>query len=247
MTDRLILREATSPAFSTMKTLFIILSVMLASSGLAQRPTSNSVTASAPPADDLATLGMKVSVTIIFDTSGSMNDHQKLAMAKQAFNWWLEKAPTQTVVQWSLWSFDGQGDNGINLIDRKANAADEVKAKIDRFVANGGTPLAKTIVKVTRIIDAENRKAEEGKADILRQVVLIFTDGEDSFVTVKAMQKTIANLRKAGAEVFSIGYQGEGEYLAKVSDKFIRVDDEKQLKSGLTEFTYFVEKAGPSK
>ena len=46
---------------------------------------------------------------------------------------------------------------------------------------------------------------------------------------------------------FSIGYQGEGDYLAKVSDKFIMVDDEKQLKSGLSEFTYFIEKAGTQK
>jgi hypothetical protein len=60
------------------------------------------------------------------------------------------------------------------------------------------------------------------------------------------MQKIITHLRNTGAEVFSIGYQGEGDYLAKVSDKFIMVDDEKQLKSGLSEFTYFIEKAAPT-
>lgn len=197
-------------------------------------------------ADDFAALGMKASVTIIFDTSGSMNDRSKLTMAKQAFNWWLETAPKNSIVSWSLWVFDA-GKDGKNLVDRKANAAEEVQAKISHFVANGGTPLGKTVARVTKIIDAENRKAEEGKADILRQIVLIFTDGQDSFLSTAEMQKTITRLRNAGAEVFSIGYQGEGEYLAKVSDKFIMVGDEKQLKSGLSEFTYFIEKAGTQK
>ena len=200
-----------------------------------------------PPADDVSALGMKVAVTIIFDTSGSMNERRRLIMAKQAFNWWLESAPKQTIVQWSLWAFDPRRDDGVNLVDRKRDAVQEVQAKIGGFTASGQTPLGTTVARVTKIIDAENRKAAEGKADILRQVVLIFTDGKDSHLNIAAMQKTIAGLRNAGAEVFSIGYQGEGDYLAKVSDKFIMVDDEKQLKSGLAEFTYFIEKARPSK
>jgi Mg-chelatase subunit ChlD len=218
--------------------------VAFANAGRAQSPASQP---SPAPQDDLSSLGMKAGVTIIFDTSGSMNERRKLIMAKQAFNWWLETAPKKTIVRWSLWAFDAQRGDGVNLVDRKADAADEVQAKISKFVANGGTPLAKTITKVTKILDAENRKAAEGKADILRQIVLIFTDGQDSFVNVAAMQKVIVQLRDAGAEVFSIGYQGEGDYLAKVSDKFIMVDDEKQLKSGLSEFTYFIEKAGNQK
>jgi len=203
--------------------------------------------ADAPPADDLSALGMKAAVTIIFDTSGSMNERRKLVMAKQAFNWWLETAPKRTIATWSLWAFDARTANGVNLVDRRPNAADEVQARINSFRADGGTPLGKTINRVTAIIDAENRKAEQGKADILRQIVLIFTDGQDSDLKIPAMQQTVLKLRNAGAEVFSIGYQGEGDYLAKVSDKFIMVDDEKQLKSGLSEFTYFIEKAAPSK
>ena len=222
----------------------LLCALVLTRAGRAQSPAGP--IPSVPP-DDLSSFGMKVSVTIIFDTSGSMNDRRKLIMAKQAFNWWLETAPKKTIVRWSLWAFDAQRRDGINLVDRKPDAADEVQAKISRFVADGGTPLAKTITKVTRIIDAENHKAEQGKADILRQIVLIFTDGQDSFVNVATMQKTIGRLRTAGAEVFSIGYQGEGDYLAKVSDKFIMVSDEKQLKSGLSEFTYFIEKAGNQK
>lgn len=223
--------------------LFRCLALLFIATGLrAAAPVTPS-----PPADDFSALGMKVSVTIIFDTSGSMNERRKLVMAKQAFNWWLETAPKQTIVQWSLWTFNADLRDGVCLIDRKPNASADVKTRIGRFVANGGTPLAKTIDKVTKIIDAENRRAEEGKADILRQVVLIFTDGEDSFVSVGTMQKVITHLRDAGAEVFSIGYQGEGDYLAKVSDRFIMVDDEKQLKSGLSEFTYFIEKTGPKK
>jgi uncharacterized protein YegL len=219
---------------------------IVATIGWAQAPIAGGAGASGGP-DDLEALGMKVSVTIIFDTSGSMNDHRKLTMAKQAFGWWLENAPKQTIVRWSLWAFDAERGDGINLVDRKPNAIDEVQSRIGRFVANGGTPLGKTINRVTRIIDAENRKAEEGKADILRQIVLIFTDGQDTYFSLADMQKAITQLRDAGAEVFSIGYQGEGDYLAKVSDKFIMVDDEKQLKSGLSEFTYFIEKAGPKK
>ncbi len=229
-----------------MKTFISCLLGVLAftSVGLAQTPAAKSP---AIADDDLSSLGMKASVTIIFDTSGSMNERRKLVMAKQAFNWWLETAPKKSILRWSLWAFDSGKGDGINLVDRKADAAEEVQAKISGFVANGGTPLAKTVAKVTAIIDAENKKAEQGKADILRQIVLIFTDGQDSNVKVPVMQQTITKLRNAGAEVFSIGYQGEGDYLAKVSDKFFMVDDEKQLKSGLSEFTYFIEKAGTQK
>jgi len=219
---------------------------LVASLGWSQSPAAGGASPSAV-ADDLSALGMKVSVTIVFDTSGSMSERNKLTMAKQAFKWWLATAPKQTIVRWSLWAFDSRRQEGVNLVDRKADAANEVQANIDRFVANGGTPLGKTIARVTKIIEAENRKAEEGKADILRQIVLVFTDGQDSDFRIPAMQKIITRLRDTGAEVFSIGYQGEGDYLAKVSDKFIMVDDEKQLKSGLSEFTYFIEKAGPQK
>lgn len=197
--------------------------------------------------DDFESLGMKAAVTIIFDTSGSMNEKRKIIMAKQAFNWWFETAPHQTIAQWSLWCFAADGRDGINLVDRKANAALEVKQKIGGLAPNGGTPLGATVGRVAKIIDAENKRAEQGKADILRQIVLIFTDGKDSHLSVPDMQKSITRLRNAGAEVFSIGYQGEGDYLARVSDKFVMVDDEKQLKSGLSEFTYFIEKAAPSK
>jgi Mg-chelatase subunit ChlD len=214
---------------------------------LTTRAANPPAPAAASTPDDFASLGMKASVTIIFDTSGSMNERNKLTMAKRAFNWWIETAPQQSIAQWSLWAFSSERRDGVNLVDRKPGAAAEVKEKIGRFTATGDTPLGATVARVTKIIDAENKKAEQGKADILRQIVLIFTDGKDSHLSVGDMQKTITRLRNAGSEVFSIGYQGEGDYLAKVSDKFIMVDDEKQLKSGLSEFTYFIEKAAPKK
>ena len=166
-------------------------------------------------------------------------------MAKQAFAWWLETAPKDTIVSWSLWTFGPVSNDGVNLIDRKRGAAAEVADRIGRLVATGGTPLGKTLTQVAAVIDAENRKAEEGKADILRQVVLVFTDGQDSNLSVGAVQKIVTKVRNAGAEVFAIGYQGEGDYLAKASDKFIMVSDEQQLKTGLSEFNYFIEKTGP--
>ncbi len=222
-----------------MRALFF-LSVLLARAAFsAENPAGRA-------ADDLSALGMKVSVTIVFDTSGSMGDRHKLDMAKQAFGWWLGNAPKQTIVKWSLWVFDPKNERGLNLVDRKPNAAEEVQARINGLTAKGRTPLGRTLQVVTRIIDGENRRALEGREDILRQVVLIFTDGEDSFLPGNKVQPIIKRLRDVGAEVFSIGYQGEGGYLARVSDKFMMVQDEKQLKSGLSEFTYFIEKAGPS-
>lgn len=235
--------------FSLLRRDFILrtLCLCLFSLGLICKGRAETSQTPTAAADDFSSLGMKVSVTIIFDTSGSMNDNRKLVMAKQAFNWWLETAPKQSIVQWSLWVFDSRQQAPLNLIDRKPNAADEVQRRIAGLTANGGTPLGKTINAVTKIIEAENHKAEEGKADILRQVVLIFTDGKDSDLKISAMQKTITHLRNAGSEVFSIGYQGEGDYLSVVSDKFIMVGDEQQLKTGLSEFTYFIEKGGSAK
>jgi uncharacterized protein with von Willebrand factor type A (vWA) domain len=208
------------------------------------RPAPASVAAG----DDLAELGMKVSVTIIFDTSGSMADRNKLVMAKRAFNWWLDSAPVSMISQWSLYVFEPGSAKPKLVLDRKSVGVDVLKRSIGSLEAAGGTPLARTIEAVTRVIDAENTKAAEGKGDILRQVVLIFTDGRDSTEKDPVVQKRVQKLRDVGSEVFSIGYQGEGEYLAKTSDKFIMAGDEKQLKEGLSSFSYFIEKSsGASK
>jgi Mg-chelatase subunit ChlD len=214
--------------------------------GLARNASAQDSAVKPAAADDFESLGMKVSVTIIFDTSGSMDDNNKLVMAKRAFNWWLDSAPLSSITQWSLYVFDPQTHKGKALINRKTAAVAELKLAIQNLRADGGTPLAKTIDSITKVIDAENKKAEEGKADILRQVVLIFTDGKDSYVKPREVQKRVKKLRDAGSEVFSIGYQGEGDYLAKTSDKFIMVGDEKQLKAGLSSFNYFIEKSSGS-
>ncbi len=200
----------------------------------------------AAPADDFESLGMKVSVTIIFDTSGSMGERNKLVMAKRAFNWWLDSAPLNQITQWSLYIFDPATKEGRAVLNRKGASVEALKKAIQNLSAGGGTPLAQTVSVVTKIIDSENKKAAEGKADILRQVVLIFTDGKDSYEKDHEVRRRVSRLRDAGSEVFSIGYQGEGEYLAKASDKFIMVGDEKQLKEGLSSFNYFIEKSAGS-
>lgn len=227
--------------------LYLLLGLVLVTgSSVGLKAQQGGGAAGTPAADDLSSLGMKVGVTIIFDTSGSMQDNNKLVMAKRAFNWWLESAPTSTIRQWSLYVFDAQSQKPRVLLDRRSVSVEELKRTIQGLHAGGGTPLARTLEAVTKVVDAENTKAAEGKGDILRQVVLVFTDGKDSFVKEREVQKRVQQLRDVGSEVFSIGYQGEGEYLSKTSDKFIMVGDERQLKEGLSSFNYFIEKSSGS-
>ncbi len=164
-------------------------------------------------------------ITIIFDNSGSM-EGAKLKEAKQAFRWWLEKAPDGYT--WSLINFDG---NGKILVPFAPNAKEKIASAVNAQKARTNTPIANSLRLARKQIEEYRGKV----APYQRQVVLLFTDGQENQDSGggEAVLQTIREMRALNIEVVGIGFHGEGDYLGKASTRYYPADDEEQLRSGL--------------
>ena len=164
-----------------------------------------------------------VSVSIVFDDSGSMNDHHKLSMAKQAFRAWIEHAPDS-------YRFGLVAINAGELVPLQRNDRAQILAAVDRLTAAGGTPLARTIAGARAAI----RRRRAAGAVYERQVVVILTDGEDTTRRgIQGVQEEIRNLRADGVEVIAFGYQGEGDYMRGSATHFYSPENEQDISRGL--------------
>ena len=164
-----------------------------------------------------------VSISIVFDDSGSMNDHHKLSMAKQAFRTWIEHAPDS-------YRFGLVAINAGELVPLQRNDRAQILAAVDHLTAAGGTPLARTIAAAGAAI----RQRQAAGAVYERQVVVILTDGEDTTRRgIQGVQEEIRNLRANGVEVIAFGYQGEGDYMRGSATHFYSPENEQDISRGL--------------
>ena len=164
-----------------------------------------------------------VSVSIVFDDSGSMNDNHKLSMAKQAFRAWIEHAPDS-------YRFGLVAINAGQLVPLQRNDRAQILAAVDRLRAAGGTPLARTIAGAGAVI----RERRAAGALYERQVVVILTDGEDTTRRgIQGVQEEIRNLRADGVEVIAFGYQGEGDYMRGSATHFYSPENGQDISRGL--------------
>ena len=164
-----------------------------------------------------------VAVSIVFDDSGSMNDNQKIVMAKKAFRAWIEHAPDD-------YSFGLVALNAGVLVPLQRNDRAQVLAAVEKLRAEGDTPLARTIAGA----GADIRKRRAAGATYERQVVVILTDGEDTTRRgSKGVQEEIRKLRADRVEVIAFGYQGEGDYMRGSSTHFYSPENEADISKGL--------------
>ena len=164
-----------------------------------------------------------VAVSIVFDDSGSMNDHHKLSMAKQAFRTWIEHAPDS-------YRFGLVAINAGELVSLQRNDRAQILAAVDHLTAAGGTPLARTIAGAGAAI----RQRRAAGAVYERQVVVILTDGEDTTRRgIQGVQEEIRRLRADGVEVIAFGYQGEGDYMRGSATHFYSPENEQDISRGL--------------
>jgi uncharacterized protein YegL len=166
-------------------------------------------------------------ITIIFDNSGSM-EGRKLTEAKQAFRWWLDKAPESYT--WSLIDFDEQGRIEVPFAPL---AGRKVALAVNALTARTNTPIVRSLNLAMKQIRARRAKVSPYQ----RHVVLLFTDGaenEDRGGT-EAVLRTIRAMRAASVEVVGIGYHGDGDYLAQAATRFYAADSEKALRTGLAQ------------
>ena len=162
-------------------------------------------------------------VFIVFDDSGSMNDDNKLVMAKKSFRAWVEHAPD--AYRFSLTTL-----NEGTPVSLARNNRRQLLAAVDRLRAAGQTPLADTIARVR---DAIVQSRAQG-ALYVRQVVVILTDGEDNSPRGdQGVREEMNRLRAEGVEVIAFGYKGEADYLNGTATHFYSPNNGQDISKGL--------------
>ncbi len=160
---------------------------------------------------------------IVFDDSGSMNDENKLVMAKKAFRAWIEHAP-------DAYRFSLTAINAGTLVQLARNNRREVLTAVDKLRAAGTTPLADTIAHVHDTIAGYRASG----AMYVRQVVVILTDGEDNSKRGdQGVRYEMERLRKEGVEVIAFGYKGEADYLNGSATHFYSPNSDRDISKGL--------------
>jgi len=167
-------------------------------------------------------------LTVIFDTSGSMNDSNKLNQAKRAFAAWAAELPED--YRLGLIHFQrGKGKIAVPLGEgNRAKIVQSVKA----FGASGKTPICECL-KLSLKSVTERRHSH---SPYERHVVVVFTDGAETIDPRlnKGVVEEIKRLRRAQIEVVGIGFHGEGDYMKSATTKYYSAKDETQLAKALS-------------
>ena len=162
-------------------------------------------------------------VFIVFDDSGSMNDDNKLVMAKKSFRAWIEHAPED-------YRFSLTAINAGKLVPLARHNRARVLAAVDKLRASGNTPLADTIAAVWGDIVLYRGSG----AAYVREVVVILTDGEDNTKRGDAgVRYEMNRLRSDSVEVIAFGYKGEADYLNGAATHFYSPNNGQDISKGL--------------
>lgn len=168
-------------------------------------------------------------ITIIFDTSGSMEEDNKMKEAKNAFATWLKELP-QT---YSLGLIDFASGTGrlVVPIGREEGQREAIAGHVSVSKPYGKTPIVQCLQLARKEI--AKRRAEYSPYE--RHVVVVFTDG---FETVdpsgtRGVLKEILALRKEIVEVVGIGFHGQGSYMKPAATRYMEADNEEELVQSL--------------
>lgn len=163
-----------------------------------------------------------VAITIIFDDSGSMSSDRKMDQAKAAFTQWLGGIPEETKL----------GLIALNkgmLVPLGRNNRESIKTAVAAMRASGGTPLARTINTVGKLIQDRRREVTPYE----RHIVIIFTDGEDSDGSNDTVVEALRRLSTATIESVGIGFHGHGDYMKKGATQYYNAGDSAELVQAL--------------
>lgn len=170
-------------------------------------------------------------ITIIFDTSGSMEEENKMAEAKSAFSTWLKELPTT----YSLGLLDfAQGSGRVVVpIGRGDGQRDSIAGHV-----SGARPYGKTpIVQCLQLAREAIAKRREEFSPYERHVVVVFTDGYETVNPngTRGVLKEILALRSEIVEVVGIGFHGQGAYMKPAATRYMEADNEQELVQSLLE------------
>jgi len=168
-------------------------------------------------------------ISIIFDSSGSMRDDQKLVQAQNAFTAWLASLP-DTYTLGLVYFVRGAGQLAVPLGQGKKV---EISQQVANVQAYGKTPIADCL----RIVRDEIKKRRAEFSPYERHVVVVFTDGAETVDPGgnRAVLNEVIKLRSSIVEVVGIGFKGQGDYLAEATTQYFDANDEEELVAGLSQ------------
>jgi Ca-activated chloride channel family protein len=152
-------------------------------------------------------------VMLVVDVSGSMNDENRLARAKQGLGTFLQQVGKQDAVGLTIFSDRIQPLLPVGPLDRR-----RLKGLVDSLIADGGTAVYDATAQ------AFDQVRKDAGPDRINAVVVL-TDGEDTDSSLSA-QQVVDGVRAQGdsddqVRVFTIAYsagaQGAAEALAAIA------------------------------
>lgn len=169
----------------------------------------------------VAALQSGVAVSIIFDTSGSM-EGERLQIAKQTFNQTISPRlmASKIPVEHSIISCGGSA----SVIQPNALLEGQALDVVNTFNAGGGTPLGESILEAYNQLASSHRE---------QKFIFILSDGEATGVDPRII---IQGMKARGVEVgiFVVGFQTSRENYAPISElggSVMMADDAKALES----------------
>lgn len=162
-------------------------------------------------------------ITIIFDDSGSMQG-SKITQAKAAFRQWIASVPASHRL--GLIAL-----NAGPLVPLGRDNRPALLKAVEKIQASGGTPLVTTIRAALGEVD--RRRGIVGPYE--RQILLVFTDGEDTTSEgVQGVQRELARASAMGIETVGIGYHGEGDYMRAAATRYYDAKNLPELQQSLS-------------
>jgi len=168
-------------------------------------------------------------VVILIDTSGSMNDGDKIGRAKEAIVTFLEDQPSQNNV--SLVRFDTRVETLVPMGSLETNR-EEILAQVQNLRARGNTALYDALIQAVEELIADP-DASRIKA------VLLLSDGQDtaSQASLNQVVRVISNARNSRTPVLVIpvAYGSDADInalsnIARASDTRVQSGDAENIK-----------------
>ena len=168
-------------------------------------------------------------ITIIFDTSGSMDDDNKMEEAKRAFSTWIGGLEDG----YSLGLIDFASGKGRLMVPISQGVKDAIAQHVSVAKPYGKTP----IVQCLQIAGEEIAKRRAEHSPYERHVVVVFTDGYETVdpTGTRGVLKEVLALRRQVIEVVGIGFHGQGAYMNPAVTRYFEADNEEELVASLRE------------
>jgi Mg-chelatase subunit ChlD len=201
--------------------IFTVLLGCMTLTGCAKQPTVISDTGA------VSTAALPTSITIVLDTSGSMNDGSgtdrisRIIAAKTVIADWVKTAPNGVV--WTLFTFD----KATPLVAYTSNK-DLILKSLEPVQANGGTPLLDTCKNAYAYMQARSTKIASPENAIL----LVITDGIDSTYNASQVANELSVMSKA-VSTYMIGFDSNDPVYTKSVSNFSYAKSAATLKASL--------------